>query len=117
MIFTSDYSMKMPFGQAVATAVVGILTVMLILAVIDLLIILVSKAIRKIESNTVSQDDSKPIECKLPPLPKTQSQGAVKLIGVDEPTAAIIMAIVSHQSGIPLNRLQFESIKQTEENR
>lgn len=38
------------------------------------------------------------------------SSGDLELIGVDEKTAAVIMAIVSNKSGIPLNRLQFKSI-------
>ena len=36
---------------------------------------------------------------------------AALLFDVDEKTAAVIMAIVSNESGIPLNRLQFKSIK------
>jgi len=39
------------------------------------------------------------------------SAGALQLINVDEKTAAIIMAIVSHESGIPLSELSFKSIK------
>jgi hypothetical protein len=39
------------------------------------------------------------------------SRGGVKLIDVDERTAAIIMAIVSDDSGIPLSELNFKSIK------
>ncbi len=35
----------------------------------------------------------------------------LKLQNVDEPTAAIIMAIVSDESGIPLDELNFKSIK------
>lgn len=38
------------------------------------------------------------------------SSGDLELVGVDEKTAAVIMAIVSDKSGIPLNRLQFKSI-------
>ena len=45
------------------------------------------------------------------PCSSTQSQGTLELDGVDEPTAAVIMAIVSDESGIPLNRLLFKSIK------
>lgn len=43
------------------------------------------------------------------------STGQLKLIGVDEKTAAMIMAIVSHESGIPLSELQFISIKALDE--
>lgn len=32
------------------------------------------------------------------------------LVGVEEKDAAVIMAIVSHKTGIPLNRLKFDSI-------
>lgn len=39
------------------------------------------------------------------------SSGNLKLMGVDEPTAAMIMAIVSDESGIPLSELCFKSIK------
>jgi hypothetical protein len=39
------------------------------------------------------------------------SGGQVKLIDVDEKTAATIIAIVSHETGIPLSELQFKSIK------
>ena len=38
------------------------------------------------------------------------SSGDLELVGADEKTAAVIMAIVSDKSGIPLNRLQFKSI-------
>ena len=38
------------------------------------------------------------------------TSGSLDLVGVDEKTAAVIMAIVSDKSGIPLNRLQFTSI-------
>lgn len=39
------------------------------------------------------------------------SSGTLKLINVDEPTAAMIMAIVSDESGIPLSQLCFKSIR------
>jgi hypothetical protein len=42
------------------------------------------------------------------------SAGELKLIGVDEKTAAMIMAIVSHESRIPLSELSFKSIKAVE---
>lgn len=39
------------------------------------------------------------------------SAGELKLLGVDEKTAAMIMAIVSDESQIPLSELQFKMIK------
>ena len=43
------------------------------------------------------------------------STGEPKLSGVDEKTAAMIMAIVSYESKIPLSELFFKSIKAIEE--
>lgn len=40
------------------------------------------------------------------------STGDLRLKGVDERTAAMIMAIVSDESGIPLSELCFKSIKE-----
>ncbi len=37
------------------------------------------------------------------------------LEGVEEKEAAVIMAVVSHKTGIPLERLKFESIRLTED--
>lgn len=39
------------------------------------------------------------------------SSGQLKLIDVDERTAAMIMAIVSHESQIPLSELNFKYIR------
>ncbi len=52
-----------------------------------------------------------------PALPENESAGTLTLTDVTEEEAAMIMAIVSHQSGIPLNRLQFNSIRLLEDDR
>ncbi|HHW45789.1 MAG TPA: OadG family protein [Clostridiales bacterium] len=39
------------------------------------------------------------------------SSGQLTLKGVDEPTAAIIMAVISEDLGMPLEQLSFKSIK------
>ncbi|MBQ8784095.1 MAG: hypothetical protein IJZ57_10055 [Clostridia bacterium] len=38
-----------------------------------------------------------------------------EIVGADDKTAAVIMALVSHKSGIPLNRLSFKSIRLMED--
>ncbi len=43
------------------------------------------------------------------------SNGVLDLIDTDEKTAAVIMALVSYKSGIPLNRLSFKSIRLMED--
>lgn len=120
MLFTSDYSIKMPIGEAILRSVIGIVTVICILAVIAGLILLVSKAIRALEAKTASK---KAVEAPAPaaaasagiPMPAGMNQGELELIDTDEKTAAVIMAIVSDKSGIPLNRLSFKSIKLMED--
>ena len=51
--------------------------------------------------------------------PVTAAEGVscdeLELVGTDEKTAAVIMALVSYKSGIPLNRLSFKSIRLTED--
>lgn len=49
--------------------------------------------------------------------PEEVSSGTLKLHNVDEKTAAMIMAIVSDESGIPLSELCFKSIKAIEPNK
>ena len=103
----------MDFGKAALVAVVGFITVIVILAIIALFI----KAIAAIFDKT-----SKAAKAPAAPTPAAPAapvaqpaQSGVELIGVDEPTAAVIMAIVSHQSGISLDRLAFKSIKLSED--
>lgn len=113
------FDLKMPLTDALAVSLIGITTVILILAVIAGLIILVSKAIRSIEAaaakkKPVSAEASAPAPSGVP-MPAGMNQGELELVGTDEKTAAIIMAIVSDKSGIPLNRLSFKSIKLMED--
>ena len=120
MLFTSDYSIKMPIGEAILRSVVGITTVIVILAAIAGLIILVSKVIRALEAKTAGKKEAKADApaATAPagiPMPAGMNQGELELINTDEKTAAVIMAIVSDKSGIPLNRLSFKSIKLMED--
>ncbi len=106
--------------DAILTSVIGIIVVMAILAIIAVLIILVSKVIRKIESSVAKSEAVIGSEPAVPasagvPMPDGMNEGEVELIGTDEKTAAVIMALVSHNSGIPLNRLSFKSIKLLDE--
>ena len=124
MLFTSEYSMKMPLFEALMTSLVGIVTVICILAIIAVLIILVSKVIRGVE-NAAAKKKAVPAAAPAASAPAGKptgvipvagvSQGTIDLVNVDEKTAAIIMAIVSDKSGIPLNRLSFKSIKLVED--
>ena len=101
--------------DALLTSVIGIATVMVILAIIAVLIIFVSKVIRAFESKTAKSEavigDAPVAPAAGIPMPEGMNEGEVELINTDEKTAAVIMALVSHNSGIPLNRLSFKSIK------
>lgn len=115
-----------PFGEAINISITGIVVVMLILALLAVLVLLLSKSIRAVESVAKKKNgkkaesatsEVKPAEPSKPvgtALPESASAGDLDLYNVDEKTAAIIMAIVSNESGIPMNRLLFKSIKAIE---
>ncbi len=117
-----NFDMNMPLGEklvfALEVSLFGILMVFALLIILALCIKLISAVVRFGE-NTAAKKKGKgsntdAVQADAPvatPLPGTQSQGSLVLEGVDEPTAAVIMAIVSNESGIPLNRLLFKSIK------
>ena len=114
-------NLKMPLTDALATSLIGITTVIIILAIIAVLIILVSKVIRAVEGAATKKAPATPAAAPAAsapagvPMPAGMNQGELELINTDEKTAAIIMAIVSDKSGIPLNRLSFKSIKLVED--
>ena len=114
-------NIQMPLGEAIARSLIGITTVIIILAIIAVLIILVSKIIRAFEGAAAKKAPATPAATSASsapagvPMPAGMNQGELELINTDEKTAAIIMAIVSDKSGIPLNRLSFKSIKLVED--
>ena len=111
MLITNPLSMKMPLSEALAVSLIGIVTVILILAIIAVLILLVSKTIRAIEAKTATSKTEPVTSASAAPVTEGISAGQVDLVNTDEKEAAVIMAIVSKQSGIPLERLSFKSIK------
>ena len=87
--------------------------VVAVIAVILVVYVYIAKAINS-KKNSVEapkapvaqQTAATPVQAAGP----ATSSGDLELVGTDEKTAAVIMAIVSDKSGIPLNRLQFKSI-------
>lgn len=126
-IFTNIYGSydAMTISKALLVALVGFSTVVLVLAVIALFIkfiafifsVVEKKSASKKVSAVVSSVESNVAETKKVSvaLPDNESQGNLELIGVDEATAAMLMALVSYKTDIPLNRLAFRSIKLVEE--
>ena len=114
-VFTQLYGSNdaMDFGKAALVAVVGFITVIVILAIIALFIKAIAAIFDKTSETAKAPAATTPAA---PAAPAAQpAQSGVELVGVDEPTAAVIMAIVSHQSGISLDRLAFKSIKLSED--
>ncbi len=113
--------------DALSTSGFGFILVLIVLAVIMFFVKILSKAINgaKKEKNeeTVSEVQSPaPVHTAQPETvvaeepAKTEvvlpyTPGYVTLDGVKEQDAAVIMAITSHESGIPLERLCFKSIR------
>lgn len=107
--------------EQLPTALTGFCVVLSMLAIIAIVILVFSKIMSGVEGKKKIAEPAKteaPAEAKSPagnPLPDSQSAGTLDLVDVDEKTAAVIMAIVSKESGIPLNRLSFKSIKRLED--
>lgn len=117
-IFADIYGSNdaMTNSRAVLISVIGFITVIIILGIIALFIKLIAFVFSLAEKKNESAAPVTAVQTSNgTPLPDTQSQGELKLINTDEPTAAVIMALVSHQSGIPLNRLEFKSIRLMED--
>ena len=111
-------------SETLFVAAAGVLVVMAELALITVLILGISKILRSIEGKLTNGDDEAPevkVTAVVPAAPVAPTApaapvayipaGSIQLIDVDEPTAAVVMALVSDQSGIPLERLMFKSIK------
>ena len=107
--------------EQLPTALTGFFVVLSMLAIIAVVILIFSKVMagltkKQDAKETVAETGkSETPAAKGTPLAEGNSVGKLDLIDVDEPTAATIMAIVSDQSGIPLNRLNFKSIKKLED--
>lgn len=112
-----DIKFQIPGADDFLTAVLGVTVVMSTLALIAVFILMISKIVRTVEAKAVK---AKPVTLPQSTAPVAAANdvnnGEVDLIGVDEKTAAVIMAIVSQQSEIPLNKLSFKSIKLVEDN-
>lgn len=108
--------------DALMVALSGFVIVFIMLAVLWGIIMLVSRAVTGVERSpaaapapVASQPAPAPIPASAPAAapaaPAVQTPPQVVLEGVSEPEAACVMAIVSHETGIPLDELVFKSIK------
>ena len=98
---------------AFLVALSGIVIVFLMLAVLCLMIPVISKCVRMTQKKAPTASAAAPTPAPAAPTPAPAGAygGEVALIDVGEKTAACIMAIVSHETGIPLSELVFKKIK------
>ena len=100
----------MAIGTALVIAASGLAVVFMMLAMLWASIIVVSKVVNKIAPVKAAAPAAAPAAPVAAPAAGTFG-GDVALIDVDEKTAACVMAIVSHETGIPLSELIFKKIK------
>lgn len=108
-------------AEMLMNAGIVILVVFVVLLLMYILISISGKIIQAI-TNIGSKKEKKaePTPAATPAAPAASeevfSSGSLKLKNCDEKTAAMIMAIVADDSGIPLEELVFKSIKLVEKN-
>ena len=113
-----------PFKQQMSTpdmlmnAGIVILVVFGVLFIMYVLISLAGKILATATKGGEKKPEAKPAVAAAPaaaPAAEEEfSSGTLKLKGCDEKTAAMIMAIVADDTGIPLSELVFKSIKLVE---
>ena len=100
--------------DALMIALSGIVIVFLMLALLWGVIAVISRVMGVLEKHTAhpaSVSAAAPAAAAPAAAPAPAPVPQVKLEGVSEVEAACVMAIVSHETGIPLNQLVFKSIK------
>lgn len=115
-LFIINPTEKMELSTALLVAVIGIIVVLAELALLSVFIRVLSVIIKKFTKTGKNLAySSVQTDTANTPGPAGEAPGKTILTGVDDPTAAVIMAIVSNKSGIPLERLNFKSIKLKED--
>lgn len=100
--------------DALMIALSGIVIVFLMLPLLWGVIAVISRVMGALEKHTAhpaSVSAAAPAAAAPAAAPAPAPAPQVKLEGVSEVEAACVMAIVSHETGIPLDQLVFKSIK------
>ena len=109
---------KLTTAEMFMNAGIVILVVFGVLLLMYILISLSGKIIQGITKLGAKEEPAKAAPAAAPAAPAAPeeefSSGSLKLKNCDEKTAAMIMAIVADDSGIPLEELVFKSIKLVE---
>jgi len=102
----------MAIGDAAVTAVLGYAVVFFGLTLLMLVIILFGKVMTARTKAPVSEATAPQATVPVSASEAPGSAGELKLYGVSDRDAAMIMAIVANQMGKPLNELRFLSIRE-----
>lgn len=112
--------------EALLISVSGFFIVFVMLAALSVMIVLISRAAASLARRPAPVGSPAPVHVQAarpapqpaaPAMPAASTAqtapfgGTVALSGVDDLTAACIMAIVSDETGVPLSELTFKSIK------
>ncbi|HJB58980.1 MAG TPA: OadG family protein [Candidatus Faecalibacterium faecipullorum] len=102
--------------QALLVAFCGLLIVFIMLAALSGIMYLLSKALNAAPKQEAAGAPAAPTAPAAPAAPAKAPAGQtyagqVALVGVDEKTAACLMAIVSEETNIPLDELVFRKIE------
>ena len=106
--------MNIGVGEALLISLCGFVTVFLLLLFLIVVIKVISAVIMSIEGKTKKQAPAAaptPAPVKEETAPAKPWDGKLQLIDCDEETAACIMAIISEETDIPLDELQFRRIQ------
>ena len=108
--------MNIGVGEALLISLCGFVTVFLLLLFLIVVIKIISAVVMAIEGKgkTVpapAAEAPAPAPAKEDEKPSKPWDGKLQLIDVDEETAACIMAIISDETDIPLDELQFRRIQ------
>ena len=116
---------QMGTGEMFMNAGTVMLVVFGVLFLMYILISLAGKVIAGISGQVIGSAKKEEAKAEVKAAPAAEakaedpgeefSSGTLKLKGCDEKTAAMIMAIVSDNTGIPLSELVFKSIKLVDE--
>ena len=112
-LLTGPDQATLPEALAVAGFTIAVVFgVLLLICVAIKIFSFIIGGIEKVTSKKEEPADTKPAtaEAAAPVAEEEFSSGSLKLKGCDEKTAAMIMAIVSDNTGIPLSELVFKSI-------
>ena len=108
--------MNIGVGEALLISLCGFVTVFLLLLFLIVVIKIISTVVMAIEGKgktapAPAAEAPAPAPAKEKEKPSKPWDGKLQLIDVDEETAACIMAIISDETDIPLDELQFRRIQ------